>query len=140
MSDYDNTNRGVMFPPYPDQLFALKGKVNIDGNEKFIVAIRQRLREGDEPVLVVYEQMAIMYQNDKGDNEKRPDWSGPFSRLAKKIAGWKGAKDGTPFLQLQVQDSDSGSGSQRGGGGGSSKPAKQANPDFEDFHNDPVPF
>ena len=105
MTEYDNTNKGVMFKPYDDQRLALQGKLDIEGNELRVIAIRQPLTKGGEPVLVLYEQTGILYPNDKKGNDKAPEYSGPIDRHARlKMAGWKGEKDGNHYLQLKVSE------------------------------------
>lgn len=132
MSDYDNTNKGVMFRPYPDQLFPLQGRLDIEGNERKIIAIKQPLTKGGEPVLVLYEQMGVLYPNDKKGNEKAPDYSGPLDSFADlRVAGWKGEKDGRAFLQLKVSAKQSGNGSDGG---------RESAPAADSFPNDEIPF
>ena len=133
MSDYDDTNKGVMFPPYPDAKMVLSGKLNIEGNELRVVGIRQKLSREGEPVIVVYEQTAILYPNDQKGNEKAPKYSGPLSKHADlRVAAWAGKKDDTHYLQLKVSekqnmDSEPASNGQSSGG------------DFDKM-NDEIPF
>lgn len=103
---YDDTNKGVMFTPYSDQLLVLQGKVNIEGNELRIIGIRQPLKKGGDPVLVVYQQAGILYPNDKKGNEKAPDYSGTIdNRATLRWAGWKGSKPNVgAYLQIKVEE------------------------------------
>lgn len=131
MSDYDNTNKGVMFQPFQDWLLVLQGKLDIEGNESRVVAVRQKLTRDGEPVLMLYQQVGILYGNDKNGNDKAPDWSGKLdAREDLRIAGWKGQKDGKHYLQLKVSEKQ-----QSGGNGSRSGDERRT-----DFPDDAIPF
>ena len=103
MSEYDETNKGVMFAPYSDQKLAGQGKVNIDGDEVRIAITRQPLKKDGDPVLVVWKQMGILYPNDQKGNEKAPVYSGPIDERADlRWAAWRGEKNGHKYLQIKV--------------------------------------
>jgi len=107
MTEYDNTNSGVMFPPYPDQRLVLQGKIDIEGNEQRIICIRQPLKKDGDAVLVVYKQAGILYPNDKKGNDKAPEYSGPIDdRADLRWAGWKGEKNGNHYLSLRVSNKE----------------------------------
>ena len=116
MTDYDNTNKGVMFQPFSDQRLVLQGKLDIEGNELRIIGIRQPLTEGGDPVIVLYEQAGILYPNDQKGNDKAPKYSGPLDRHANlRVAGWTGQKNGNHYLQLKVSEKQGGGGSNGAG-------------------------
>ena len=49
--------------------------------------------------------MAVMFENDKDGNEKRPDFSGPMQNNDNlKVSGWRREKDGKPYISLSVGD------------------------------------
>jgi len=104
MSDYDNTNSGVMFQPYPDQALIGSGKLNVNGTDGRMVVIKQPLKNGGDPVLVVYQQVGILFPNDKKGNDKAPDYSGPGPSDDLRIAGWRGEKDGKKYLSLRISE------------------------------------
>ena len=49
----------------------------------------------------------VLFKNDKGDNEKRPDMTGTldFEGIEIRVAAWKrvSSKSGKPFLSLKVE-------------------------------------
>lgn len=49
----------------------------------------------------------VLFKNDKGDNEKRPDMTGTldFEGIEIRVAAWKrvAASSGKPFLSLKVE-------------------------------------
>lgn len=108
MTQYDNTNKGVMFQPYDDQRLVLQGKLDIEGNELRVIGIRQPLTKDGDPVIVLYEQAGVLYPNDQKGNDKAPEYSGPLDRHANlRVAGWKGEKNGNHYLQLKVSEKQS---------------------------------
>jgi uncharacterized protein (DUF736 family) len=42
-----------------------------------------------------------MFENDKANNDKAPDYSGPIDENLK-VAGWRRSKDGKPYMSLSV--------------------------------------
>ena len=103
MSDYDNTNSGIIFQPHDDQEFRGQGRINIEGRDSRCVLIREKLSRDGDPVLVMYQRAAVFFPNDKGDNEKRPDFSGPLDNHPDmRCAVWVGEKDGRKNLQIKV--------------------------------------
>ncbi len=144
MTEYDNRNKGVMFQPYPDQRLVLQGKLDIEGNEARVYGIRQPLTEGGEPVIVLVEQIGILYpnkpKNDETLHEKAPAYSGPLDRHASlRIAGWKGEKNGNHYLQLKVSEKQGGGGGGASNGNGASHPHGPNSADPWDGGDD-IPF
>lgn len=105
MTDYDNTNRGATFPPFPKQKLILQGKLNMEGVDKKITLVRDETKNG-KVVVEVYQKIGVLFSNDK-KSENQPDYTGPVSDdlgNEKRLAGWKKMKDGKPFMTLSVSE------------------------------------
>lgn len=105
MTDYDNTNRGAAFPPFPEQQLILQGKLDIHGNENNVACILQQSKSGEKRI-EVYRKIGVLFENDKQGNDKAPDYSGPLEGIfdGLRIAGWKGMKDNKPYMTMQVSE------------------------------------
>ena len=103
---YDDTNRGAAFTPFPTQQMILQGKLNVEGADKKVMLVRDTTRDGKQ-IIEVYEKSGTFFENDKKGNESAPDYSGPFGD-DKRLAGWKKMKDGKPYMSFQVSDKMSG--------------------------------
>ena len=103
---YDDTNRGAAFTPFPTQQMILQGKLNVEGADKKVMLVRDTTRDGKQ-IIEVYEKSGTFFENDKKGNESAPDYSGPFGDT-KRLAGWKKMKDGKPYMSFQVSDKMSG--------------------------------
>ena len=115
MSDYDNTNKGAAFAPFPDQKFVLSGKLNIEGIEKQCVYIAGTT-QGGKRVIRVYQELGIMFENES-DNERAPNYSGTIQDHLKeemKIAAWKRQQEntGNNYLSITVSEKQNSSGYQ----------------------------
>ena len=107
MSDYDNTNKGAAFAPFPDQKFVLSGKLNIEGIEKQCVYIAGTT-QGGKRVMRVYQELGIMFENES-DNERAPNYSGTIQDHLKeemKIAAWKRVQENTSNNYLSISISE----------------------------------
>ena len=104
---YDDTNRGAAFTPFPTQQMILQGKLNVEGADKKVMLVRDQTRDGKQ-IIEIYEKAGTFFENDKKGNESAPDYSGPFGD-SKRLAGWKKMKDGKPYMSFQVSDKMSGS-------------------------------
>ena len=107
MSDYDNTNKGAAFAPFPDQKFVLSGKLNIEGVEKQCVYIAGTT-QGGKRVMRVYQELGIMFENES-DNERAPNYSGTIqdhSTKEMKIAAWKRQQENTGNNYLSISISE----------------------------------
>ena len=107
MSDYDNTNKGAAFAPFPDQKFVLSGKLNIEGIEKQCVYIAGTT-QGGKRVIRVYQELGIMFENES-DNESAPNYSGTIQDHLKeemKIAAWKRQQENTGNNYLSISISE----------------------------------
>jgi hypothetical protein len=101
---YDDTNRGAAFTPFPTQSLILQGKMNVEGQDRKICLIKDETKDGRK-IVEIYEKMAVMFENDKDGNEKRPDFSGPMQNNDNlKVSGWRREKDGKPYISLSVGD------------------------------------
>ena len=112
MAEYDDTNRGAAFTPFPTQKMILQGKVNVDGNDSKIVLVSDETRDGRK-IVEVFQKVGVLFENDKKGNEAAPDYSGPMkqvveSPLEKRIAGWRRMKDGKPYMSFNVSDKQGG--------------------------------
>ena len=105
MADYDNTNSGIAGKPWPEQKLLLNGKLNVFGEDMPIVIVTAETNAGEKR-LEVFQKIGVMFTNDKRDNEKAPDYSGPLDGLHQdwRIAGWRGEKDGRKFMSLKVSE------------------------------------
>ena len=106
--DYDNTDRGSFFKPRADESLLVQGKLNSNGDEHRIVIIKASLPDGGT-ARDVYAKIGTMYENDKSQNEKSPDFSGPVqlpNQEKRRIACWKTvSNDGnTKFLSARIGD------------------------------------
>tara|TARA_R110000822_G_scaffold80361_7_gene191577 strand:+ start:1342 stop:1779 length:438 start_codon:yes stop_codon:yes gene_type:complete len=105
MTDYDNTNRGAAFKPFPEQQLILQGKLNVMGEDGQVALIMAESRDGKKRI-EVFQKIGCLFPNDKKGNEKAPDYSGPLDGLHQdwKIASWKEMKDDNAYMSLQVSE------------------------------------
>ena len=99
---YDDTNRGAAFTPFPTQQMILQGKVNVEGVDSKVVLVKDQTKDG-RGIVEVYQKMAVMFDNDKKGNDAAPDYSGPVGE-EKRIAGWRRMKDGKHYMSFQISD------------------------------------
>tara|TARA_B100000497_G_C7674713_1_gene407489 strand:- start:756 stop:1157 length:402 start_codon:yes stop_codon:yes gene_type:complete len=105
MSDYNNTNSGVMFTPHADQRMIGQGKLNVEGGENRVVFVKEKLTRDGEPIIVMYRRSGILFNNNKNGNDDAPDYSGPLDDHPNhRIAAWKGEKEGRKYLSLRVSE------------------------------------
>lgn len=112
MAEYDDTNRGAAFTPFPTQQMILQGKLNIKGMDSKIVLVKDQTKDG-RSIVEVYQKMAVMFDNDKKVNDAAPDYSGPLGTMGEayttmRIAGWRRMKDGKPYMSFQISDKQQG--------------------------------
>lgn len=108
MAEYDNTNSGAVFKPFETMKMILQGKVNIEGNDRKVVLVADKTKS-DKKIIEVYQKVGVLFEEDKGDNEKRPDYSGPLEDYATdkdmRIAAWKKQSDGgNKYMSLQISE------------------------------------
>ena len=131
MAEYDQTDKGAAFTPFPTQQMILQGKVNIKGAEHKIVLVKDQTRDGKQ-IIELFAKAGVLFENDKKGNDAAPDYSGPvmshMSRDEQRIAGWRRMKDGKPYMSFQFTD--------KGDKGMSPKSPTQA---LNDFNRAEVP-
>lgn len=106
MSDqYDNTNTGAAFQPWPEQKFILQGKMDVNGNEQNVAIITAESKSGERR-LEVYQRVGVLFENDMKSQQKAgaPDYSGPLEFYNMRIAGWRKEKDGKNFMSFQISE------------------------------------
>lgn len=105
MTEYDNTNRGAAFKPFPEQQFILQGKLNMYGEDQNVALILAQSKSGEKRI-EIYQKIGVMFDNEKNGNDKAPDYSGPLEGIHAKwrIAGWKGMKDDKPYMTMQLSE------------------------------------
>jgi len=101
MADYDDTNRGAAFTPFPTQKLILQGKINVDGTDMKIVNIMDETRDGNQ-IIEVYQKIGTLFQNDNS-KEGAPDYTGPLFE-EKRLAAWKRMKDNKPYMSFNVSN------------------------------------
>jgi|TARA_R100000329_G_scaffold142707_1_gene126304 hypothetical protein len=121
LTDYDNTNSGVAFPPFEDMNMILQGKVNVEGRDAKCVVVRRVTQSGME-IMEVYEKVGVMFKNDN-TKENAPDYTGKIYDTAdkqlpwtapytdKRLAAWRRikesndpAKQGKPYMTFVVSE------------------------------------
>jgi len=137
MTEYDNTNRGASFPPFPTQQLILQGKMNVEGHDKKVVLVKDQTKSG-KVLIEVYQKIGVLFPNDKKGNENAPDYTGPLSEVLvmnedKRLAAWKKMKDDRPFMTLSVSDAQNSVGSQ-------AQPQQSVSQAPSDLDKDFIPF
>ena len=130
MADYDDTNKGAAFAPFETQRLILQGKINDNGKEMKTVLVADQTRDGKK-LIEVYEKVGTLFENDKKDNEKAPDYTGPLGMM-RRIAAWRRMKDNKPYMTFSVSDKQAQE--QQQSTVGTMQPVGQALP------NDNIPF
>ena len=108
MSDYDDTDKGVLWKPRTDQVLRAIGKVNNKGEENNTLLMACQTKDG-EKYYELYQKVSPIYIRDADANPNAPDFSGPF-REDRRIALWVNefpqghAQEGTKYLKALVTD------------------------------------
>lgn len=111
--DYDNTNKGVMFSPFTNQVWQTdrqkligSGNLNVDGVQTDAMFVKETLGQGGAAIVNIYAKVGTLHKNDKNGNDKAPDFSGPMPlHPSKRVAGWMGTtKQGKPYMQLSISE------------------------------------
>ncbi len=76
MADYDNTNTGAAFTPFPTQRLILQGKINSDGTDMKVTCVMDETKDGKQ-VVEIYQKVGVLFQNE-GSKEGSPDYTGPL--------------------------------------------------------------
>jgi len=108
MSDYDDTDKGVLWKPRTDQVLRAIGKVNNRGEEKNTLLMACQTKDG-EKYYELYQKVSPIYIKEADANPNAPDFSGPFGE-DRRIAFWVNefpqghAQEGTKYLKASVTD------------------------------------
>ena len=108
MSDYDDTDRGVLWKPRTDQVLRAIGKINNKGVEKNALLMACQSKDG-EKYYELYQKVAPIYIKEADATSNAPDFSGPFGE-DRRIAFWVNefpqghAQEGTKYLKALVTD------------------------------------
>ncbi|MFD2175676.1 hypothetical protein [Rhodobacter lacus] len=114
MTERDNTNSGVVFTPHDNQLLSAQGKLNVYGADKRLVVVHEPIKRDGGPELVVYQRIGVLFRNDRKDNDRAPDFSGPVDLPeGHRLAAWTGEKDGRRYMSLKLSKKE---GDGQGGG------------------------
>lgn len=105
-NDYDNTNRGAAFAPFPTQALILQGKIDNAGEEMKVTLVKDQTRDG-KTLIEVYQKVGVLFENDKKGNEAAPDYTGPLGET-RRIAAWRKMKDDKPYMTFNVSDKQQG--------------------------------
>ena len=108
MSDYDDTDKGVLWKPRTDQVLRAIGKVNNKGEENNTLLMACQTKDG-EKYYELYQKVSPIYIKEADANPNAPDFSGPFGE-DRRIALWVNefpqghAQEGTKYLKALVTD------------------------------------
>jgi uncharacterized protein (DUF736 family) len=103
MAEYDNTDRGAVFPPFPDMQMILQGKINNAANkgDEQAVLVKRATNSG-KTIIEVYTKAGVLFPQE-GKAEGAPEYSGEYQD--RRIAAWKRTSEsGKPFLSVKVED------------------------------------
>lgn len=108
--EYDNTNRGAVFPPLEQQRLLLTGSLDFDGEGKKSIALVTDTDKQGRDVFVVYQRVGVLYMNeDATPDNKQPAYSGPMDGDMR-LAAWRSESEkGTKFLSLKREPKQGGS-------------------------------
>ncbi len=128
--DYDNTNRGAVFPPMEQQRLLLTGSMDFDGQGKKSLALVTDTDKQGRDVFVVYQRVGVLYMNeDATDANKQPAYSGPMDGDMR-LAAWRSESEkGTKYLSLKRE-------AKQGGSPQAAAPSPAASQDLDDT----IPF
>jgi len=112
MAEYDNTNQGAAFTPFPTQKMILQGKMNVEGNDNKIILVSDETRDGRK-IIEIYQKVGVLFENDQKGNDNAPNYSGPIAQainspLEMRVAGWRKMKDGKPYMNFKVSQKQGG--------------------------------
>lgn len=103
MTEYDNTNSGVMFPAGQMEVFR-QGKVDIEGQDHEMVICKKITPKG-KTVYEVYRKVGAVFPVTEKRSENSPDMSGEVetSHGEYKMFGRKKvSKNGTPMTTISL--------------------------------------
>lgn len=101
--DYDNTDRGALFPALEGQSLILTGKIDNAGDARPHAIVKDTDRDGND-VLVIYKRVGVLYSNDDATPEnKKPHYSGPIDNN-RRISAWRSEKGNMKYLSAKISD------------------------------------
>lgn len=111
MSDkeYDDENRGAVFPPFPDQNYILQGELDIEKNKHKVVVVKGKTQKGVD-IVKFYTELCAIFPNDNG-NSNAPDYTGKIDEKWEyknnRIAAWVKESNGKKYMSLQLSEPQS---------------------------------
>lgn len=104
MTQYDDTNRGALFPAANLEVFR-QGKVNVEGTDRNVIIVQGVSKTG-ERYFQVYQQVGMVNANKQKKSDKSPDMIGDFETYDKgmyTIFGYKRqSKSGMDYTQVSI--------------------------------------
>ena len=85
MSEYDDTNRGALFPA-EDQKIIRSGPVNIDGSQEHCAIVQTKTKSG-KTIFEFYQKIGAIFPNEKR-NENDADMSGNLETKSGPMKVW----------------------------------------------------
>ena len=104
--EYDNNNRGAVFPPRGKQKLIFQGNGEIDNKPVNVAIIQDESRDG-KPFMGVYVKAGAVFTNSyKEPNDKKPHFTGKLEMFDKRIACWESMKGDMKYLQFRITGMD----------------------------------
>ncbi len=131
MSDYDNTNRGALFPT-ADRALIRQGQVHFGPTAEDIAVVKATTKTG-KTIFEVYQKIGAVFANIDKKTEKAPDMSGKvsYSGVEYQMAGWaQTSQNGLKYTSVAVTPPED-------------QPEQQEGPSEEDRYgdlDDEIPF
>ena len=139
--EYDNTNRGVMFKPYPESKLTGQGRINVNGQDFPALTLRQQISKDGRQATVLYVKAAVLWDNDEKRSENSPDKGGDLEAFPGwRVSAWaKATEDGRKYLSLSASPKQSNTDQgQTGTDPGAAR--AEDDPPPQDPFNDEIPF
>ncbi len=111
MSDkeYDDENRGAVFPPFPDQNYILQGELDIEKNKHKVVVVKGKTQKGVD-IVKFYTELCAIFPNDNASSNA-PDYTGKIDEKWEyknnRIAAWVKESNGKKYMSLQLSEPQS---------------------------------
>lgn len=138
--EYDNTNKGVLFPTKNAELRA-RGHIDLEGTQYKCILIREEISKNGRVENVLYVKLAVLW-GVKSENDNAPSIAGnlealpPYQKDSYRFAAWKRkSKAGKGFLSLSAEPPRS-----REDDPLAENPKKTAQSDPLDGMDDEIPF
>lgn len=108
MSDkeYDDENRGAVFPPFPDQNYILQGELDIEKDKHKVVVVKGKTQKGID-IIKFYTELCAIFPNDNS-NANAPDYTGKiddwWEYKNNRVAAWVKESNGKKYMSLQLSE------------------------------------